>query len=103
MIFGVNHSTKEWLTRTIRYICRFYHDPILCLLLDIFENITTKMFHLLNVQKCVDSIKKDTFYDSLYGEFMVKLILRLSSNSINHVFSVKTPTNLWTNFAIKSP
>ena len=34
---------------------------------------------------------------------MVKLMWRLSGNLIYHVFSMKTPENLQTNFAIKSP
>ena len=46
-----------------------------------------------------ESMKSDTFY----GEFKVKIIWRLSGNLIHHVFSMKTPDNLQTDFAIKSP
>ena len=43
-------------------------------------------------------MKSDTFY----GDFMVKLIWRLSGNLIYDVFSLKIPGNLHTNFTIKS-
>ena len=39
--------------------------------------------------------------DTFYGDFIVKLIWRLSRNLIDHVFSMKN--NLQTTFAIKSP
>ena len=41
--------------------------------------------------------------DTFYGDFMVKLIWRLSGNLIYHVFSMKTPDNLQAYFTIKSP
>ena len=41
--------------------------------------------------------------DTLYGDFMMKLIWRLSGNLIYHIFSIKIPDNLQTNFTIKSP
>ena len=40
--------------------------------------------------------------DIFYGDFMAKLICRLSGILIYHVFSMKTPDNLQTNFTIKS-
>ena len=40
--------------------------------------------------------------DTFYGDFMAKLIWRLSRNLIHDVFSVKTPDNLQTYFTIKS-
>ena len=39
---------------------------------------------------------------TFHGDLMVKLIWRLSSNLIYHVFSINTPDNLQTNFTIKS-
>ena len=41
--------------------------------------------------------------DTFNGEFMVKLIWRLSGNLIYHVFFMKTLGNLHTNFTIESP
>ena len=41
--------------------------------------------------------------DSFHEDCMVKLIWRLSGNLIYHVFSMKTPDYLHTNFDIKSP
>ena len=41
--------------------------------------------------------------DTFYGDFMAKLIWRLSGNMIHHVFSMKTTDNLYTNFTIISP
>ena len=41
--------------------------------------------------------------DTPYGDFMVKLIWRLSGKLIYHVFFMKIPDNLQTNFSIKSP
>ena len=41
--------------------------------------------------------------DTFYGDFVVKLTRRLSGNLIYHVFSMKTPDNIQTNFTIKSP
>ena len=41
--------------------------------------------------------------DTFYGEFMVKLIWRLSRILSYHFFFMKTPYNLQTNFAIKPP
>ena len=41
--------------------------------------------------------------DTSYGDFMVKLIWRLSGNLIYHVCFMKTPDNLQANFTIKSP
>ena len=39
-----------------------------------------------------------------YGDFVVKLIWRLSGYLIEHVFSIETPDNVHTNFlALKSP
>ena len=43
-------------------------------------------------------MKSDTFY----GEFMVKLIWRLSGNLIYHVLSMNTTRQFQTNFTIKS-
>ena len=40
--------------------------------------------------------------DTFYEDFMVKLICKLSGNLIYHVFSMKTPDDLQTNFTIKS-
>ena len=40
--------------------------------------------------------------DTFYGDFMAKLIWRLSGNLIYNVFSVKIPDNFQTNFTIKS-
>ena len=40
--------------------------------------------------------------DTLYGEFVLKLIWRLSGNLIYHVFSMRILNNLQTNFTIKS-
>ena len=41
--------------------------------------------------------------DTFHGDFMVRLIWRLSGNLIYPVFSMKTPDNLQTNFTIHSP
>ena len=41
--------------------------------------------------------------DTFYGNFTAKLKRRLSGNLIYHVFSIKTPDNLQTNFTLKSP
>ena len=46
-----------------------------------------------------DSMESDTSY----GDFMVKLIRRLSGNFIYYVFSMETPDNLQINFTTKSP
>ena len=46
-----------------------------------------------------DSMGNDTFH----GDFMIKLIWRLSGTLICHVFSMKTTDNLETNVTIKSP
>ena len=43
--------------------------------------------------------KSDTFH----GDFIVKLIWRLSGNFICHVLSMRAPDNLRTNFTINSP
>ena len=41
--------------------------------------------------------------DTFCGNFMVKLIWGLPGNLFYHVFSMKTPDNLQTNFTMKSP
>ena len=43
--------------------------------------------------------------DTFYGDFMVKLKLRLAGNLIYHIFStgIKAPNYLQTNFTIESP
>ena len=41
--------------------------------------------------------------DTFYGDLMVKLIWTSSGNLICHVFSMKTPDNLQTNFTTESP
>ena len=38
-----------------------------------------------------------------YGDYMANLIWVLSGNLIYHVFSMKTPDNIQTNFTITSP
>ena len=43
-------------------------------------------------------MESDTFYEY----FMVEVTWRLSGNLIYHVFYIKTPDNLQTNFTIKS-
>ena len=37
--------------------------------------------------------------DTFYGDFMVKLIWKLSADLIYHVFSMKIPDNLQTNYS----
>ena len=41
--------------------------------------------------------------DTFCGDFMVKLIWRLSGDLIYHVFTIKAPDDLQTNFIMKSP
>ena len=41
--------------------------------------------------------------DTFYTDFVVKSILRLYDNLINHQLSMKTPDNLHIDFTIKSP
>ena len=41
--------------------------------------------------------------DTFHGDLMAKSTWRLSGNLIYHVFSMKTPNNMKTNFTIKSP
>ena len=41
--------------------------------------------------------------DTFYGDFMVKLIWRLSGNLVYHIFSMTTSDNLQTNFTLESP
>ena len=45
----------------------------------------------------------DSDYVTFNEDFVVKLIWRLSVELIYHVFSMKTPDNLQTNFTTKSP
>ena len=40
--------------------------------------------------------------DASYGDFMAKLIWRLSGNLIYHIYPIRIPDNLHTNFTIKS-
>ena len=57
-----------------------------------------KYFVSMKCRNYVDSMEVDT----VYGNFMVKLIWRLSGNLIHLVFSMKSSDNLETNFTIKS-
>ena len=58
-----------------------------------------KYFVSITRRNYVDNIETETFY----GDFLVKLMWRLFGNLIYHVFSMKTPGNLRTNFTIKPP
>ena len=40
--------------------------------------------------------------NNFYGDFMVKSVWRLSSNLIDHVFSVRNSDNSQANFTVKS-